>query len=144
MEIKPGKVLATLFHQGELIEIDKNTGKTKTLVSNLKSPHHIRYYRNRFILSDTRNQRVLLLNKNYKIIKILKGNYNWVQDAVLTRDGNIIIADSNNARLVKIDISGKKLSEFKWDKKERKISSLLTITEEAAINIFNLKHKLNI
>jgi hypothetical protein len=144
LEIKPGKVLATLFHQGELIEINKKTGKTKTLVSNLKSPHHIRYCRNRFILSDTRNQRVLFLNKNYKIIKILKGTYNWVQDAILTHDGNIIIADSNNARVVKIDISGEKIGEFKWNESERKISSLLTITDQEAINIFGLRNKLNI
>lgn len=136
LEIKPGKALATLFHQGELIEINKKTGKTKTLLSILKSPHHIRYYRSRFILSDTRNQRVLLLNRNYKIIKILKGNYDWVQDAIPFADRNIIVADSNNARLVKTDISGKKLDEFKWNRSERKISSLLIVTVEEAANIF--------
>lgn len=136
LEIKSGKVLATLFHQGELIEINKKTGKTKTLLSGLKSPHHIRCYRNGFILSDTRNQRVLLLNKNYKIIKILKRDYDWVQDAIPLADGNIIIADSNNARLVKTDISGKKLGEFKWNRNERKISSLLIITTRETANIF--------
>lgn len=136
LEIKPGKVLATLFHQGELIEIDKKTGRVKTLLRNLKSPHHIRCYQTGFILSDTRNQRVLLLNKNYKIIKILKGAYNWVQDAVSLTSGDIIIADSNNARLVKTDISGKKLDEFKWNKNERKISSLLIVTVKEIANIF--------
>jgi hypothetical protein len=138
LELNSGKILATLFHQGKLIEINKKTGETKTLLSGLKSPHHIRYYPDKdiFLLSDTRAQRILLLNKNYKIIKILKGNYNWVQDAVLLSDGNIIIADSNNARLVKVNILGKKVGEFKWNKNERKISSLLVLTSNEIVNVF--------
>jgi len=55
LEIKPGKILKTLFRQGELIEINKKLEKTKVLLSNLKSPNHIRYYRKKFILFDARN-----------------------------------------------------------------------------------------
>jgi hypothetical protein len=54
----------------------------------------------------------------------------------LLSNGNIIIADSNNARLVKGNILGKKVGEFKWNKNERKISSLLGLTSKEIINLF--------
>lgn len=136
LEIESEKILATLFHQGELVEINKITGKSKVLVRNLKCPHHIRKTKRGFILSDTLNQQVLLLNKNYKIIKKIKGQYNWIQDALPIGECNIIIADSNNSRLVNVDYNGKIIDEFKWDRHKFKVSSLLTITSKEVKDIF--------
>ena len=52
-EYQRGKILATLFHQGQLVEIDKQDGTTKVLLEGLKCPHSIRPRKNGFILSDT-------------------------------------------------------------------------------------------
>ncbi len=133
--LRQSKLLATLFHQGQLIEIDRDSGNNRVVLSGLKSPHHIRAWRDAFMLSDTRNGRVLLLDRDYNIVKAVKGDYNWLQDAVWF-DDKILIGDSNNARLVKTDINGKKLNEFSWDKKKRKIGSFLLIKANKAAKIF--------
>src|SRR3989344_777565 len=35
------RIIASLFHQGEVIEINKSSGKTKTILEKLKQPHSI-------------------------------------------------------------------------------------------------------
>jgi len=135
LSFKRGKILATLFHQGALVEIDKKSGKVNTLLAGLRAPHHVRKWNKGFMVSDTLNKRVLFLDSKYKVVKETKGDFNWVQDALQFTKG-VIIGDSNNGRLVKTDINGRILEEFKWDKKKRKMSSFLKIKLKDATNIF--------
>jgi hypothetical protein len=135
---KKNKILATLFHQGTIIEININTKKSIILFSGLKCPHFIKKRKNGYLVSDTRNNRVLLLNKKFKIKKIFKNNYNWVQDAVELKNGHFIIGDSNNERIVKVNQDGKKIEKFQMKKNSRKLFSFLKITKKEAAEIFGL------
>lgn len=132
---KKNKILATLFHQGKLIEINTLTKKSRVILDNLKSPHHIRERKDGFIISDTRNNRVLLLNQNFKIENIFEDDYNWIQDCIQLSTGEFIIGDSNNNRLVKVNHFGKKTNEFRF-KDARKMSSFLLIKAQDALEIF--------
>jgi len=138
LEYKPGKILATLFHQGCLIEIDKGSKKTRKILDGLKCPHAIRKRNDGFIISDTLGNRVLLLDENLKIKKVLTGNYYWIQDTIELQDGKFLIEDSNNGKFVKVDSSGYIDECLEIDKDARKMFSLLAITKRQAMDIFNL------
>lgn len=129
------EVLATFFHQGKIVKIDKNSGKVSCIVSGLKSPHNIRKINNGFIVSDTSNNRVLKFNKNFKITNILKGTFDWIQDSI-AYDNTFFIADANNGRLAKLNDNGIILDEYRWDPDEKKVGGLEIVKETDFNNIF--------
>lgn len=133
----PNRVLATLFHQGQLIEIDKISKKSRVILSGLKLPHNIHERRGGFILSDTRSNRVLLMNKEFTIEKEFKAGFDWVQDAYeLVGSKGYLIADSNNDRVVLLDCLGKISSTLQWPSGSRKIASIELIDSFQARDIF--------
>lgn len=138
LNYRKNKILATLFHQGELIEINMKTKESKTLLRGLKCPHSIRKRKGGYLVSDTRNNRVLLLDKNFEIKKILKNNYDWVQDTIELSNGNLVIGDSNNNRIIRVDKNGKELEISQTEKNSRKIFSFLAITKSGAMDIFGI------
>ncbi|RJQ14551.1 hypothetical protein C4553_00550 [Candidatus Parcubacteria bacterium] len=116
-------ILATLFHQGFLLRINKKTGKHKVVLRELSKPHGIhKIDRNRYILSDTGGNRVIFLNKNFSIVHELKKDFCWVQDAILTIDDSVLVADADNNRLVRVNTSKIKsriVDIFKFSKEWR-------------------------
>ena len=133
----PHRVLATLFHQGELIEIDRESRQSRVILSGLKSPHNIRKRNDGFMVCDTRANRVLLLDEELCIERELKGDFDWVQDAVEIVDKNCyLIADSNNDRLVLLDRFGKKFSFMQYPENSRKVAGMEVMTATQARNIF--------
>lgn len=115
-------ILATLFHQGMLIKINRGLGEYVVLLDGLAQPHSIYEIPHGFLISDTSNNRALVLDKNLQPITELTGNFNWVQDAILTPNGSFLVADANNNRLVEISIRNNKLevmSVYEFDKEWR-------------------------
>jgi hypothetical protein len=109
---KEEKVLATLFHQGAVIEIDKKSGKTRTVIEGLSAPHSVQKFGNSFMISDTNANRILLLNLKDTVIKEIYGDFKWVQDARPLTNGNFIVADANNNRILEINSRGAIVDEF--------------------------------
>lgn len=94
-------VLSTLFHQGELIAIDKITGKHEILLRGMRNPHSVRSCGDGWVVCDSWAGSVVLLDSDFWITELVEGGFNWVQDALPIDDGQrLIIADSNNSRLV--------------------------------------------
>ena len=135
-EYKPNKVLATLFHQGALVEIDKKTKAEKILLDGLKNLHHIRPYSIGFLLSDTGNNRVVLLDDKFKITGDFEEDYKWVHDCIEVDGQKFLIADSNNSRIVLCDQKGMHINELNTVKGQRKFSSFTKINAAEARNIF--------
>jgi len=99
-------VLATLFHQGQLIASDKRTGKHSVLVSGMRNPHSVRRRADGWVVSEARQGAVILLDKDFWIAEVIEKDFNWVQDALpFNDDQQLIIADANNNRFVLWDIA---------------------------------------
>ncbi|PIU24056.1 hypothetical protein COT12_03060, partial [Candidatus Berkelbacteria bacterium CG08_land_8_20_14_0_20_39_8] len=85
-------IYCSLFHQGEIIAIDKSSLEHKVILKDLKHPHSIYFVKNKIIISNTENKSVLIFDKNLEDIKKIKiNNIGWVQDANFLRNGNLII-----------------------------------------------------
>jgi len=93
-------ILATLFHQGELITIDRRTGAARVLLRGLNRPHSIRPRSQGWSLCSSGDSVVALLDSDFSIVSILKRDFDWVQDAVEVDPERMLIADANNHRLV--------------------------------------------
>lgn len=139
LEYKPGKILATLFHQGTLIEIDKRSGESKVILRGLKCPHFIRTTREGYLVSDTLNNRVFILDRSLRRKKIFEGDYNWLQDTIELSDGSFLLGDSNNTRIVHLDSLGRKIDIFQMPQNSRKIFSFLKVSRMEALQIFGIK-----
>lgn len=136
------RILATLFHQGQLIEIDRVSKQNRILISGLQSPHNIRCRHNGFMLSDTRANRVLLLDREFQIETEIKAGFNWVQDAVeIEENGKLfyLVCDSNNDKLVLLDKLGQSVSRLYWQRNSRKVSAVEVVTASEAMQIFCLQ-----
>jgi len=100
---KEDVILATLFHQGTIIAIDRRSGQVQTLVSGLNRPHDLRpCSAGGWIVSNTQDHQTLLLDEEWKITQSIALSFNWVQSSAPLADGSIIIADANNHRLVRV------------------------------------------
>lgn len=142
IESGKNKILATLFHQGELIEINKSTKKTTVLLSGLRNPHGIKKTNKQYLVSDTRGNRVIIMNKDYKISNIIQNNFDWVQDAIFVSDGNVLVADSNNGRIVHWDKENQLCSEvYSYNADQRRIGSIIEVSKKSAECIFNIPRK---
>ncbi|MGB5157217.1 YncE family protein [Desulfobacterium sp. N47] len=62
-------ILATFLYRGVAVEISRNDGTVKTLISDLNRPHGLIKYEDGYVVSDTRNGAVLILDKEGKKTK---------------------------------------------------------------------------
>ena len=132
----PQRVLATIFHQGALIEIDRESGCCHVLLEGLKSPHNIRRRSGGYMLCDTRANRVLLLDEQFAVESEISNGFDWVQDA-LELDGNsFLVGDSNRDRIARISKRGETNAVLSWENRTRKLGSLELITARQAREIF--------
>ncbi|MFH1608910.1 MAG: hypothetical protein ABH951_02770 [Patescibacteria group bacterium] len=132
----PNRVLATLFHQGALVEIDIASKEHRVLLDGLKSPHNIRLRSGGYLLSDSRANKVLLLDGQFKVESRLTGDFHWVQDALELGNRSYLVGDSNNDQIVKIDDKSKVVEKMSWEKSSRKFASFELITAKQARKIF--------
>src|SRR5262249_50482258 len=75
-------VLASLFHQGEVVAIDRRTGRREVLASGLSNPHSIRPARDGWLVSDSQASSVVVLDERFRVRRTIDGDFNWVQDAL--------------------------------------------------------------
>ncbi len=115
-------IYCSLFHQGKIIAIDKNSLNHKVILKDLKHPHSIYFVKNKIIISDTENKSALITDKNLRNIKRIKiKDIGWVQDANFLRNGNIIISDPDNNRIVEFNLRTKKIDNEMFFNKEWRI-----------------------
>ena len=129
IEIDDETLLATLFHQGTIIKIDRRSGDSVILMSNLKSPHNIRKYDDYFLVSDTRSNRALIMNKDFSIKKVIQNKFSWVQDTI-KYGNNFLVSDVNNGKLLYVSENGDILNETHWDTESHKLGSIEVIPSE--------------
>jgi hypothetical protein len=99
------RVLATLFHQGEVVTIDVETGHCEVVLKGLAQPHSIRRYGDDcWILSDSRHGAVVITDANFWVTATCAGSFSWVQDAIQVGPNEVLVADANHSRCVRWDV----------------------------------------
>jgi hypothetical protein len=113
-------VLTTLFHQGQIIRVDKKTGEAKILLDGLISPHGLRRLVNGFIVTNTRRGEVLMLDDNFAIIKRFDLDSTWLQDSCLSSWDSLLGIRADKCDIVEVSLeNGEILSTFKYDENWR-------------------------
>lgn len=103
-ELPDGRILASLFHQGMIIAIDRETGNWQPVLEGLDHPHAIRVLSENYItLADTGRGRALMVKiKDGKgsIEREVNANTNWLQDSYYDyRSDSWILVDGKNTRV---------------------------------------------
>jgi hypothetical protein len=130
----PGEevILATLFHQGTVVTIDRESGNACTVVDNLKLPHDIRPFAEEgWILSDSGHNRTLILNKNWEIVRLIDMDFDWVQSSAPLSDGSIVIADTNHHCLIRVYPGERRPPEVRAFPTEWRIFLIEEVPQEA-------------
>ncbi len=103
-ELPDGSVLASLFHQGMIIRIEREDGSWRPVLEGLDHPHAVRILAdNYFTVADTGRGRALMVNlKNGTghIETDVSAGTTWLQDCVYDqRHDRWILVDGKNTRI---------------------------------------------
>ena len=104
-ELPDGRVLATLFHQGTVIAIDRDSGKWQTVLEGLDHPHAVRVLdEEHFTVADTVGGRALLVSlEGWKsqVEEEISAGTSWLQDCRYDARHNCwVLVDGKNSRIV--------------------------------------------
>lgn len=121
-ELPDGRVLASLFHQGMVIAIDRESGAWQTVIDGLSHPHAVRVLdEQHFTVADTVRGRALLVKMNEnggRIAAEIDAGTNWLQDSRYDSEHDCwILVDGKNSRVnVRRGLTGEKaLAQFNFD-----------------------------
>src|SRR5581483_2479586 len=82
--ISQDTVLATLFHQGQLIAINRASGAVTVELDGLTRSHGIHRRPGGFVLSNTLAYRIILLDEDLKVRCEMPCGSQWLQDTIVT------------------------------------------------------------
>ncbi len=132
-ELPDGRVLASLFHQGMIIAIDRESGDWQTVLEGLDHPHSIRVLTQDYItVADTGRGRGLMVkikDGRGEIEAAVSANTTWLQDCVYDdRHNRWVLVDGQNSRIVqRSGINGDKvLTQLELDPEWRLYEVLLS------------------
>lgn len=98
-------IYASLFHQGEIVAINRETGESCVVMSGLNHPHSLYEYDGMILFSDSENNRVIITDVDFRENRPLYfSETDWIQDTSLLSNGNILLCDSNNHRILQADV----------------------------------------
>jgi len=87
-------VLAALFHQGQLVRIDRKSGDAEVVLGGLVRPHGIHRRPGGFVLSDTLGHRIILLDEDLRVCAEVPFGTQWLQDTVVTSSGTFLTLEN--------------------------------------------------
>jgi hypothetical protein len=88
------RFLATLFHQGELIQIEPSSGRSSVVLDGLSRPHGIHRRRGGFLVSDTLGHRIVLLDDALNADSEIPFGSQWLQDTIETSSGTYLALEN--------------------------------------------------
>jgi hypothetical protein len=121
-ELPDGRILASLFHQGMVIVIERETGAWQPVLEGLDHPHAVRVLdEEHFTVADTVHGKALLARVNKaggRVEEEIDAGTNWLQDCHYDGTYNCwILVDGKNSRVsLRRGRSGDKtFSQFDFD-----------------------------
>ena len=124
------RVVATLFHQGMVVDIDRRRGGFTILLEGMTCPHSIRPAAGGgWTCCDSFPGSVVLLNAQFGLEGLIEGVFDWTQDAFMLND-LIYVADANHHRIAACTTRGSEVvDEFPYPR-EWKIFSVDVVPRE--------------
>lgn len=116
------KIVATLFHLGELVLIDKKSSSIKVILAGLKNPHNLKFAGDKQILCNTSANTILILNSAFEVVNQMGEGLgmSWVQDAVHCKTSDtLIVSDADNHRLLELDWNGDVIDDYQFSPDNR-------------------------
>jgi hypothetical protein len=114
-----GSVLATLFHQGQLIQIERPSGRATVRADGFSRPHGVHRSDGGFLLSDTLGHRIVFLDDHLKVVSEIPCGSQWLQDAIPTTRSTFLTLENVHIdqlpepgltnRLAEVDLLGRRL-----------------------------------
>lgn len=121
-ELPDGRVLATLFHQGTVIAIDRASGEWQTVLEGLDHPHAVRVLdEQHFTVADTVHGRAMLASikgNEGKVEAEVDAGTSWLQDCRYDARHNCwVLVDGKHSRVtLRRGSSGERsLAQFDFD-----------------------------
>lgn len=104
-ELPDGRILASLFHQGMVIIIERKTGRWQTVLEGLDHPHSIRVLdAEHFTVADTVHGRALLVSLHGSMGRVEEGiqaETSWLQDCQYSSKHDCwVLVDGKNSRIL--------------------------------------------
>jgi hypothetical protein len=114
------RILATLFHHGCVVAIEKEDKSGKVIIDGLSRPHGGMYVNGKYLVTDTGKGRVLLASNGrsmeYDFSRLPRkakevGSAEWLQFSRMPKENLIISADSNRCQIIWVDMKKRKRME---------------------------------
>ncbi len=104
-ELPDGRILASLFHQGMVIIIERKTGRWQTVLEGLDHPHSIRVLdTEHFTVADTVHGRALLASlhgSTGRVEEEIQAETSWLQDCQYNSKHDCwVLVDGKNSRIL--------------------------------------------
>ena len=116
--LRENLIIATLFHQGSLICIDRDSGRFINLIDKLSHPHAIRIYADGTIsFADSGSGTALhgyISGGVFRVRNTVKVTTKWLKDCFY-KDGVWFLVDSGNAKIFVIDDHGSLICHDEFD-----------------------------
>ncbi|MFN7997741.1 MAG: hypothetical protein U0Q18_29245 [Bryobacteraceae bacterium] len=97
-------VLALLFHQGQLIRIDRNSPvaeqRPQVILEGLARPHSLEKVPEGWIFCNSLSKEMVILDDDLKVIEHIPYDGGWIQDCTRLPNGNILLNDVDKHVLV--------------------------------------------
>lgn len=105
-------ILCTLFHQGQLIRIDRSKPegqqKGEVILEGLARPHSLEKFPGGWIFCNSLSKELVLLDDDLRRTESIPYDGGWIQDCTRLPNGHIVLNDVDNHVLVE-------LAGPKWD-----------------------------
>ena len=133
--VNSGRFITSIFTLDELSEDPSTVSKESSLVAQFSKVdenveiilrgkgydvYDLTSYRDNYILSDFRNNRLVVLDKNMNMKRVIgkigsgPGRVTHPGEVGVSSDGTIYVVDSGNKRIEKFSIGGEYIGEFKY------------------------------
>jgi hypothetical protein len=99
-------ILALLFHQGQLVRIDRakpaGLQDAEVLLDGLARPHGLERTGEGWILTSSAACELLFLDDSFRVTKRVRLDGGWLQDCTMLSNGGILLNDVDNHSLIEV------------------------------------------
>jgi hypothetical protein len=99
-------LLALLFHQGQLIRIDRaqsaDRRKPEVLLDGLARPHGLERVPGGWILASSASSELIFLDSTFRLTRRVSLHAGWLQDCTMLSNGHVLVNDVDNHSVLEL------------------------------------------